>query len=99
MPRIRQNADKYRQSDFIREIDTRCAWHGLKTNAALGKALEVSGASIGNYRKEPEKMQVRVLKKMISVLKLDIPALLAFLGYTEKEIRKFAREYGLEGKA
>lgn len=99
MPRIRQNADRYRQSDFIREIDTRCAWCGIKTNQALGKVLEVSGASIGNYREDPEKMQVRVLKRMVSVLKLDIPALLAFLGYTEKEIRKFVREYGQEGKA
>ena len=93
MPRIRQNADKYRQSDFIREVDTRCAWCGIKTNQALGEALDVSGASIGNYRQDPEKMQVRVLKKM------DIPALLAFLGYSEKEIKKFAREYGQEGKA
>ena len=93
MPRIRQLADQYADKDFWTEIDRQSGAMGLKSNAKIGKAVDVTGACIGNYRKEPDKIQVRTMRKIVEVLKPNIPVLLRFLGYSEKEIRRFAQGY------
>lgn len=93
MPRIRQKADEYLRADLIREVDVRCAWHGIKTNEDLGKALGVTGMTIGNFRKEPGPRQINLLQNIVKVLKPNPAPILLYLGYSEKEIRKFAKEY------
>lgn len=93
MPRIKQNNVKYAQDDFLKEIDVQCAWAGLKSNEALGRAIGVTGRTVGNHREAPGKMQVCVLQKMIKALKLDPGVVLQFLGYSSQDIRKFAKEY------
>jgi hypothetical protein len=93
MPRIRQYADKYLRDDLLREIDVRCAWNGIKTNKALGDALGVTDMTIGNFRREPGARQIVLLQKMVKVLKPNPGPVLMFLGYSEKEIKKFAKEY------
>ncbi|MBQ5867642.1 MAG: hypothetical protein IIW56_13375 [Oscillospiraceae bacterium] len=93
MPRIRQKADEYLRADLIREIDVRCAWHGIRSNKALGDALGVTDMTIGNFRKEPGLRQINLLQNMVKVLKPDPGPVLKYLGYSEKEIRKFAKDY------
>ena len=93
MPRIRQYADKYLRDDLLREVDVRCAWNGIKTNKALGDALGVTDMTIGNFRREPGARQIVLLQKMVKVLKPNPGPVLLFLGYSEKEIKKFAKEY------
>jgi hypothetical protein len=93
MPRIRQYADKYLRDDLLREIDVRCAWHGIRSNKALGDALGVTDMTVGNFRREPGARQIVLLQKMVKVLKPNPGPVLMFLGYSEKEIKKFAKEY------
>lgn len=93
MPRIRQNADAYLLKDLLREIDARSAWNGIKSNEALGEALGVTGMTIGNFRKEPRLRQISLLQSIVKVLKPDPEPLLLYLGYTNQDLKKFAKDY------
>lgn len=92
MPRIRQYADKYAQDDFLKEIDSRCVWAGFRTNEDLGSAVGVSNDTVRNYKKDPGRIRLDVLRKMVQKLKLDPGIVLRFIGYSNQDIRKFAKE-------
>lgn len=93
MPKIRQYADKYAQDDFLKELGSRCVWAGFQTNEDLGKAIGTCGASVGNYKKDPGRIRLDTMQKMVKTLKLDPGVVLRFLGYSSQDIRKFAKEY------
>ena len=92
MPKIRQYADKYAREEFLKEIGSRCVWVGIQTNEDLGKAIGISGASAGNYKRDPGRIRLDTMQKMVQTLKLDPGVVLRFLGYTSQDIRKFAKE-------
>lgn len=92
MPRIRQYEEKYIQDDLLKEIGSRCVWAGFKTNEELGNAVGVTGASIGNYKRDPGKIKMKTMQRMVTTLKLDPGVVLRFLGYTSQDIRKFVKE-------
>ena len=93
MPRIRQYAEKYQKEDLLREIDVRCAWNGIKTQESLSKFLGVSPMTITNFRREPALRQISLLQSVVKKLKPNPEAVLLFLGYSNQEIKKFARDY------
>lgn len=90
MPRIRQLNDKYRQNDFLDELAAQCARKGYATCRELGQAVDMSASSICGYRREPGKIRLETMQNLVAVLKPDIAVVLRFLGYSEKEIRRFA---------
>ena len=92
MPKIRQYAEKYAQDDFVKEIGAKSVWAGFHTNEELGNAVGVSAASVGNYKRDPSKIQIKTMQKLISVLQLDPGIVLRFLGYSTQDIRKFAKD-------
>lgn len=99
MPRIRQLAEKYAAEDaekakkaFWQEIRVESVRNGIDTNKALAEKLGVDGKTIGNYKASPETMQVKTMQKFVALLKPDIMAVLLFIGYSEKEIRAFAKQ-------
>lgn len=93
MPRIRQKADKYATEDFIIEINAQCGRYGYKSQKSLGNALGVCQATAGNYLKNPDCIQLGTLRAMVKLLRLDPMVILKALGYSAKDIRKFAKEY------
>lgn len=93
MPKTECNYKLVAQDEFLKEIESRCVWVGLRTNDALGNAVGVTGRTIGNHKQDPGKMQVAVLQKMIKTLQLSPLIVLRFLGYSTQDIRKFAKEY------
>lgn len=93
MPRIRQYEEKYAQDDFLKEIGSRCVWAGFQTNEDLGKAIGVSAASAGNYKRDPGRIRLDTMQLMVKKLKLDPGIVLRFLGYSNNDIRTFAKEY------
>lgn len=92
MPRIRQNEAQYLIKDFWAELDGQSGRQGLRSNAALGAAIGMSGQMIGRYRKDPGPMKLETIQKFIKLLNPNIRIILKMLGYTEKQIRKFAKE-------
>lgn len=95
MPRIRQYADRYAVEDFWKEIDRCCPLAGIQSNnaVALEEKTGVDHQTLRNYRKGKTEMRVSVLKKLVTTLHPDPAVILKTLGYSEKEIRAFAREW------
>lgn len=91
MPRIRQLEAQYRAGDFWKKVDGKAAEHGYKTDTALGAAVGVDPKTIGNNRSGKSGMKVDTMQKLVAALKPDIKVVLLFLGYSEKEIKAFAR--------
>lgn len=91
MPKIRQYAEQYAQRDFWREIDRRCPDAGVQSgnNAALARAIGTADVTIGNYKQNPGKMQLKTLSRIVAVLNPDPGVILRLLGYSDKEIKKF----------
>lgn len=96
MARPRQNTIGFEQNarkNFLLEIEGRCGFAGLKTNEALGDAIGVTGNTVGNFKKDPGRIRMDVMQKLVKALKLDPGVVLSYLGYSEQEKRKFAKEY------
>lgn len=94
MPRIKQFEEKYIIRDLWVELDGQSARKGMKTNAALGEAVGVTGQCIGRYREDPSRMRLDTVQKLVKLLKPDIGLLLKFVGYSERDIASFFKENG-----
>lgn len=98
MPRIRQLAEKYAEDDqkkvekaFWKSVKVRCAEQDIDTWADLGQQTGIPESTFQNYRANIGKVQINTMRKMIGLLKPDIQIVLLLLGYSEKDIRKFAQ--------
>lgn len=92
MPRIKQLEAQYAVKDFWIELDGQSGRHGLRSNAALGSAIGVTGQSVGKYRKNPCPMKLETLQKLVKLLHPDIGVVLRLIGYTDKEIRAYVKQ-------
>lgn len=91
-PKLEHHRAQVMENDFLREIGARSAWAGMSGCEALGKAISVSAQSVCNYRKDPGKIKMETMQKLVKVLKPDIGIVLRFLGYSNQEIKRFAKE-------
>lgn len=98
MPRIRQLAEKYAEDDqkkvekaFWKSVKVRCAEQDIDTWADLGQQTGIPESTFQNYRANIGKVQINTMRKMIGLLKPDIQIVLLLLGYSEKDIQRFAR--------
>lgn len=98
MPRIRQLAEKYAEDDqkkvekaFWKSVKVRCAEQDIDTWADLGQQTGIPESTFQNYRANIGKAQINTMRKMIGLLKPDIQIVLLLLGYSEKDIQRFAR--------
>lgn len=95
MPRIRQYAERYAAEDFWKEIDRCCPMAGIQSGnaSALGEKIDEGYQNLLNYRKGKTEMRVSTLRKLVTTLHPNPAVILKTLGYSEKEIRAFAREW------
>lgn len=98
MPRIRQLAGKYAEDDqkkvekaFWKSVKVRCAEQDIDTWADLGQQTGIPESTFQNYRANIGKVQINTMRKMVGLLKPDIQIVLLLLGYSEKDIQRFAR--------
>ena len=93
MPSIRQYAERYAVEDFWKEIDRCCPLAGIHNASALGKRIGEGYQNLLNYQKGKTEMRVSVLRKLVTTLHPNPAVILKTLGYSDKEIRAFAREW------
>ena len=91
MPRIRQKAETYRNEDFRRDVLSRLALLGIQQHD-LAEHLGVCDGTVSVMLRNPEKIQVERLRKMIAFLGLEPGCILRFAGYSQKEIKKESTE-------
>lgn len=95
MPRIRQYAERYAVEDLWKEIDRCCPLAGIQEQqrCSAGRKTGVDHQTLRNYRKGKTEMRVSVLRKLVTTLHPNPAVILKTLGYSEKEIRAFAKEW------
>lgn len=86
-----QDARKARE-DFWLELDHRCLDKGLDPGAAaISQFAGVQAQTIRLYRRNRNTMQVSTLSALVKGLAPDIGVVLRFLGYSDKDIKKYAK--------
>lgn len=79
MPRIRQNADKYRREDFERRCRAQMVLLGLD-DRALAEQIGMSHTTLWRRIRNPDELRVEELVKLIDALKLGVEDVLALAG-------------------
>lgn len=87
MPRIRQKADTYRNEDFRRDVLVRLAYLGINQHD-LAEHLGVCDGTISIMLRQPEKISVERLRKIIAFLDLEPASILRLTGYSQRDIKK-----------
>lgn len=88
MPRIPQNAEKYAKEDFQREIRSRQGYYDLMTYRALGAAADIPYGTLWSKLKDPDKLEVAELRKLVKTLCPDPMIMLALLGYSKQDLKR-----------
>lgn len=87
-----QDAQKAKD-DFWLELDHRLLDKGLPPGSmSLSQFASAKDQTIRDYRKGKREMQVDTLRAFIKSLSPDIKAVLKFLGYSESDIKAFAKK-------
>ena len=87
MPRIRQKAEVYRNEDFRRDVLSRLAYLGLKQHD-LAEHLGMCDGSVSIMLRQPDKITIDLLRKIIDFLGLEPASILRLTGFSEKNIKK-----------
>lgn len=91
MPKLRQLESQYNERDFLAEIEGKRRYNRL-SNDEFGKKIGLSGKTVCGYKKDPGKIQLETMQKMVKAIEPDIRVVLKYLGYTDKQIKNFAKE-------
>lgn len=89
MPRIPQYEEKYAKADFQTEIRRQQGEYNLMSCRSLSQAVGIPHSTLNPKIKDPFKLTVEDLRKLVPVLHLDPAPVLALLGFTKKDIKNF----------
>ncbi|MBE6976245.1 MAG: hypothetical protein E7439_03490 [Ruminococcaceae bacterium] len=88
MPKIRQNEAEYRQKDFLAAIRAGQAKADVMTTSGLSEASSIPYATIYKRLRDPDKLTAEEIRKLTGAIEIDPVALLKFLGYSSKDIKR-----------
>ena len=88
MPRIRQNSERYAREDFQTEIRRQQGQYDLMSVRALSRAVDIPATTLGAKLKDPDKMEVADLRKLVTTIHPDPVVILALIGYSPTEIKR-----------
>ena len=89
MPKIRQNADRYAAEGFREEIRIKQGKNDLMSKSALAEEADLPRTTLTKRLADPDSMTFGEFKKLNLAIHPDIGVVLALLGYSSKEIKKF----------
>ncbi len=88
MPRIRQNAEAYARKDFQKAIGKAQVEAELTQKKMLAEVTGIPYATLWRRLENPEELSLVQLRQLLAVLPIPAEALLAFVGYQTKDIKK-----------
>ena len=91
MPRIRQYAERDARTDFRKAIEHARTDAEIRSTKQLAEAAGIPYTSFGRLLQEPEKMTLEQIRKLLKPIPLPATALLAFVGYDNKDFGKATR--------
>lgn len=92
--RIAREAEQA-ETAFVVEIKKRCLDTGADANripAYLAEKIDICDASSRNYFNAPGKITLDIMRRVVQKISPDIGIVLRFLGYSDKEIKKYAAD-------
>ena len=92
MPRIYQNAQKYAVADFQQEIRRQQGHYDLMSVRALAGAMGIPPTTLNPKLKEPHRLTVEEVQKLVTAIQPDIGVMLTLLGYSNQVIKKFKED-------
>lgn len=66
--------------------------YGYTSFKSLGDALGIAMDTANTYIKRPEQIRLGTLRQIVKILKLDPMIVLAAIGYSQRDIKKFIKE-------
>lgn len=93
-PKLEHQRQLAAEDDFRKEVKSRCIWGGAEENSItkfFAKAAGVQLQSGYNYINDPGRIRVGTMQKIVKNLKPDIGVILRLLGYTNNEIKSYAK--------
>lgn len=88
MPKIRQKEAEYRQSDFLAAIRAGQAKADVMKITSLSEASDIPYSTMYKRLQDPDKLTAEEIRKLLGAIDIDPIALLKFLGYSLKDIRR-----------
>ena len=88
MPRITQNSEKYAKEDFQKEIRSKQGYHDLMSQRALADAAGIPHSTLWAKLKDPDKLEVADLRKLVKTICPDPLILLALVGYSKQDMKR-----------
>ena len=88
MPRIRQYAQRDSRSDFKKAIGRAQVDAELTQKKYLAEATGIPYSTLWNRLENPDGMSLEDFRRLLTVLPIPPEALLSFVGYSAKDIRK-----------
>lgn len=92
MPRIHQNAEKYAVADFQQEIRKQQGAHNVMSVRSLATLAGIPHTTLSPKLKEPDKLLVSDIRKLVRAIQPDIGILLALMGYSKQDIKKYKED-------
>lgn len=92
LPRIRQKNADYMRKDFIAALRAGQGNAGLLQKKELADASGIPYSTLRKRLDNPEKLTVEELRQLIAAIPLAPEAVLAFVGYSAKDINNLAAE-------
>ena len=89
MPRIAQNAERYAEEDFRREVRCKQGYYDLMSMTDLANETGIPRTTLSKRLSTPAGMSVAEIRKIVAALHPDPAIILALLGYKVKEINRF----------
>lgn len=90
---VRQHADAVSALDnFQKEMKAKRVWHGLELLNDFADAIGSCNTTASKYQDTPTVIRMDAMQRIVKVLKPDIGIMLRFLGYSDKEIKKYAAD-------
>jgi transcriptional regulator with XRE-family HTH domain len=90
MSRPRVNPEEAAREAFKREVKVQRVYHDMK-QSELADEVGVVPSVMSNLLANPDKISAGRLRKIIRTLSIDPVIILAFLGYTTKEIQSISK--------
>lgn len=66
--------------------------YGYTSFKSFGEALGIAMDTANTYIKRPEQIRIGTLRNMVRILKPDPMIVLAAVGYSQRDIKKFIKE-------
>lgn len=92
MPKIRQYAEQYARDDFRKAIQKAQVDADLMGKKPLAEAAGIPYSTLWKRLEEPENMSMGEFQKLLKVLPIPADALLSYLGYSSKTVKKYGGE-------